>query len=54
MLYGKETGEIKEFPVPEDMVKDGKLTITWDRPHEGHLNWRKHSRITEIWLIKGE
>ena len=51
-LYGKEIGEIKEFPVPEDMVKDGRLTLTWDRPDERHLNWRQHSRITEIWLIK--
>jgi hypothetical protein len=51
-LYGKEIGEIKEFPVPEDMVKDGKLIVTWDRPDERHLNWRQHSRITEIWMIK--
>ena len=46
-LYGKEIGEIKEFPVPKDTVKDGKLII-------GHLNWRNRSRITEIWLIKEE
>lgn len=53
-LYGKELGEIKEFPVPESVLGDGKLIVTWERPDERHLNWRQHSRITEIWLIKAE
>ena len=51
-LYGKGIGEFKEFPVPEKVVKTGKLVVTWDRPDESHLNWRQQSRLTEIWLLK--
>ena len=54
ILYGRETGEFKEFPVPPDAVKSGELILTWDKPKEGHLNWRQHSRIAEIWLIREE
>ncbi len=50
---GKELGEIREFPVPSESLKDGKITLTWDAPtDEGDLNWRQQSRIAEIWLIK--
>ncbi|QDU42028.1 hypothetical protein Mal52_04830 [Symmachiella dynata] len=46
-------GEFKEFPVPKDLLKDRKLTITWDAPTgEEHLNWRQQSRNAEIWLLK--
>ena len=46
-------GEFKEFPVPKELFKDRKLTVTWDRPTgEGHLNWRQQSRNAEIWLLK--
>ena len=31
-VYGKEIGEIKEFPVPKDIVKSGKLKVTWGPP----------------------
>ncbi len=52
-LYGKEIGEIKEFPVPADLTADGKLVITFDKPtDEGQLNWRKQSRVAEAWLVK--
>ncbi len=51
-LYGKGLGEIKEFPVPEKIVKTGRLKVTWDIPDEGQLNWRQQSRIAEIWLLK--
>ncbi|MCC7499628.1 MAG: hypothetical protein IT160_18750 [Bryobacterales bacterium] len=50
---GREMGDIKEFPVPPRFLKDGRLTLTWDIPtDEGRLNWRKHSRLAEVWLIK--
>lgn len=50
---GKEMGEFKEFVVPSKYVKDRKLTLTWDRlNNEGGLNWRKRSRLAEVWLLK--
>lgn len=51
-LYNKGTGEIKEFPVPAEITKSGTLLLTWDNIDEEHLNWRQHSRVTEVWLIK--
>ncbi|HMG90105.1 MAG TPA: hypothetical protein VK589_08590 [Chryseolinea sp.] len=51
-LYGKAYGEIKEFPVPQALVQQGKLVLTWDDINEDFLNWRKQSRVTEVWLIK--
>jgi hypothetical protein len=52
-LYGQKTGEIKEFPVPPELLKDRRLVLTWDKPEgEESLNWREHSRLAEVWLIK--
>lgn len=51
-LYNKGVGEIKEFPVPPEISKSGTLLLTWDNIDEEHLNWRQHSRVTEVWLIK--
>jgi len=52
-LYGQKTGEIKEFPVPPELLKDRRLVLTWDPPvGEENLNWREHSRLAEVWLIK--
>ncbi|HVM87968.1 MAG TPA: hypothetical protein VMT76_07245 [Puia sp.] len=51
-LYGKEIGEIKEFPVPHELIRDRKISVTFDDIDESNINWRKQSRITEIWLIK--
>ena len=46
-------GETVEFVVPSQSVQDRKLVLTWDRPtDEGHLNWRQHSRLAEVWLVK--
>lgn len=53
-LYGKGIGEIKEFPVPQSLTQHGKLLLTWDDIDEEHLNWRQHSRVTEVWLIKNK
>ncbi|MFP6584921.1 MAG: glycoside hydrolase family 20 zincin-like fold domain-containing protein [Candidatus Hydrogenedentota bacterium] len=52
-INGTGIGEFKDFPVPTELIQDRELIITWDRPtNEGHLNWRQHSRVSEIWLLK--
>lgn len=52
-LDSKAMGEFKEFPVAPEHITDRKLVLTWDFPtDEGHLNWRQHSRLSEIWLLK--
>uniref|UniRef100_UPI0035669DD4 hypothetical protein n=1 Tax=Fodinibius sp. TaxID=1872440 RepID=UPI0035669DD4 len=48
----KETGEIVELNVPRTLTRDGALRLTWEMKDERHLNWRQHSRLNEIWLIK--
>jgi len=53
IVDGREMGEFKEFAVTSKYVKDRKLMLTWDRPTgEGDLNWRKKSRLSEVWLLK--
>ena len=48
-----DIGEFKEFPVPANLLKDGKLVLTFDPlPDEAHLNWRQQSRVSEVWLLK--
>jgi hypothetical protein len=48
-----EIGEFKEFPVPANLIKDGKLKLTFDLPtDEAQLNWRQQSRVSEVWLLK--
>lgn len=50
---GTKMGDIKEFNVPSNSLKDRKLVLTWDIPDdEGHLNWRQRSRLAEVWLIR--
>lgn len=51
-LYNKGIGELKEFPVPVSLSQTGALLLTFDSIDEEHLNWRQHSRVTEVWLIK--
>jgi hypothetical protein len=51
-LYGKGIGEIKEFPVPPGLIRDRKITVTFEDIDEANINWRNQSRITEVWLIK--
>lgn len=52
--YGRQYGELKEFPVPQELVRQGKLVLTWDDINEEFLNWRQQSRVTEVWLMKEE
>lgn len=50
---GRQMGDIKEFPVDAKYLRGGKLTLTWDHPTgEENLNWRKQSRLAEVWLIR--
>jgi hypothetical protein len=52
-IAGKQMGEISEFTVPAECLKDRRLVLTWDLPtDEGDLNWRQKSRLAEVWLIK--
>ena len=52
-IDGRQMGEFKEFPVPAEYLKKGRLVLTWDRPrNEEHLNWRQESRLAEVWLLK--
>ena len=50
--YAKGFEEFKEFPLPKELIKEGKLEITFDKPDEEHLNWRKQSRVTDVWILK--
>ena len=50
--YEKGFEQFKEFPLSKEMIKDGKLKITFDKPDEEHLNWRQQSRVTDVWVLK--
>ncbi len=52
-IDGTRMGEFKEFSVDTRFVKNRKLVLTWDRPpNEEKLNWRRQSRLAEVWLLK--
>ena len=51
--YEKGYEQFKEFPLPKELIKDGNLTITFDKPeNEENINWRKQSRVTDVWVLK--
>ncbi len=50
--YEKGYEQFKEFPLPKELIKEGNLKITFDKPDEEHLNWRKQSRVTDVWILK--
>jgi len=50
--YEKGFEQFKEFPLPKELIKDGQLKITFDKPDEEHLNWRQQSRVTDVWILK--
>lgn len=50
--YEKDFEQFKEFPLSKELIKDGNLKITFDKPDEEHLNWRKQSRVTDVWVLK--
>ncbi|MHA8067421.1 hypothetical protein V7S76_12175 [Aquirufa sp. ROCK2-A2] len=51
-LYPKGFEEFKEFPLNPKFVSDGKISVSFDQPEESHLNWRQHSKVFDIWLLK--
>ena len=42
----------KEFHIGNKYFSDGKLRVTFDEPEESKLNWRKKSKVCDIWLLK--
>ncbi|MFK5972033.1 MAG: hypothetical protein QM485_02020 [Flavobacteriaceae bacterium] len=50
--YEKGFEQFKEFPLSRDIIKEGQLKISFDTPDEAHLNWRKQSRVTDVWVLK--
>lgn len=51
-IYNKGMEEFKEFQLSPKYIKDGKLSISFDEPEESKLNWRQHSKVFDIWLLK--
>jgi hypothetical protein len=52
VLYGKGMEEFKEFLIDPRYYSDGEMRITFDEPEESHLNWRQHSKVSDVWLIR--
>lgn len=52
ILYNRENETFKEWIVPLNASQDGKIIVTFDEPEESHLNWRKHSKVSDVWLLK--
>jgi hypothetical protein len=52
VVYNKEPETFKEWIVPLSLTQDGKISVTFDGPEESGLNWRKQSKISDIWLLK--
>ncbi|MHA4741880.1 hypothetical protein [Dyadobacter sp. MSC1_007] len=52
IVYNKDPESFKEWIVPVSLTRDGKISVTFDGPEESHLNWRKNSKISDIWLLK--
>ena len=48
--YGQVT--LHEFEVPQEALKDGKITLTWEAMDESHLNWRNRHYVTDIWVMR--
>jgi cytochrome c oxidase assembly protein Cox11 len=38
--------------VPAELVKDGKLSVTFDNNRLEGVNWRFQPRLAEAWLLK--
>lgn len=52
IVYNKAADTFKEWIVPLSLTSDGRISVTFDEPEESNLNWRLHSRISDIWLLK--
>jgi hypothetical protein len=51
-VYNTEMYTQKEYPVPPELLKDGKLSVTFDDVHLEGVNWRQQPRMAEAWLIR--
>ncbi len=51
-LYDKELEGFKEFHLARKYICDGKIEITFDEPEESQLNWRKHSKVSDVWVLR--
>ncbi len=51
-VYGTALGEFKEYVVPQDAVRTRRLVLTFDDIDESDRNWRQHSRLHEVWLLR--
>jgi len=52
IVYNKELETCKDFLIDRKYVSTGQMTVTFDIPEESHLNWRRQSKICDIWLLK--
>jgi hypothetical protein len=52
VVYDKEIGGFKEFVVPMNMVGDGKIHVSFDRPEESQIRWTSQSHVSDVWLLK--
>ena len=50
--YDKEIGGFKEFVIPANLVGDGKLHVSFDRPEESKIRWTQQSHVSDVWLLK--
>lgn len=50
--YGTGNGDIKEYPVPKELTKDGRLTVKVSAARLPGVNWRYQPRLAEAWLLK--
>ena len=51
-IYNKDLEQFKEFHIARKYVADGKISVSFDHPEESHLNWRRKSKVCDIWLLK--
>jgi hypothetical protein len=52
IVYNKESETFKEWIVPLSLTQDGQISVSFDGPEESQLNWRKQSKISDVWLLK--
>ncbi len=51
-VYNKDLEEFKEFHIASKYIRDGRIEVSFDEPEESKLNWRQHSKVCDIWLLK--
>ena len=48
----EEIGRFRLYDVPDEMLNDGVLRVTFGDPDKGNIHWRTYSRVNEVWLLK--